>query len=48
MIDEPTSKQVFEHSLAASRPRQVILFGSYGRGDAGEGADSDITVFHLT
>ena len=46
MIDEQTLKQVVERILAVSRPSKVILFGSYGRGDAGEGADLDIMVIH--
>jgi len=44
MIDEQTMKQVVERIVAAARPRRVILFGSYGRGDADEGSDLDIMV----
>ena len=44
MIDEQTMKQVVERFVAAARPRRVILFGSYGRGDADAGSDLDIMV----
>ena len=44
MIDEQTMKQVVERIVAAARPRRVILFGSYGRGDADAGSDLDIMV----
>jgi predicted nucleotidyltransferase len=44
MIDEHTLKQVVERIVAAARPSRVILFGSYGRGDADEGSDLDIMV----
>ena len=44
MIDEQTLKQVVERIVAAARPRRVILFGSYGRGDADAGSDLDIMV----
>ena len=44
MIDERTLQQVVERIIAAARPSRVILFGSYGRGDADEGSDLDIMV----
>ena len=44
MIDEPTLKQVVKRIVAAAQPSRVIVFGSYGRGDADEGSDLDIIV----
>ena len=44
MIDEKTLHEVVERIIAAAKPSRVILFGSYGRGDADEGSDLDIMV----
>ena len=44
MIDEQTLQQVVQRIVAAAQPSRVILFGSYGRGDADEGSDLDIMV----
>ncbi|MBU6222146.1 MAG: nucleotidyltransferase domain-containing protein [Planctomycetes bacterium] len=33
-----------ERLVAASRPRQIILFGSYARGDADDHSDIDLLV----
>ena len=34
MIDEQTVQQVVARIVAEAQPSRVILFGSYGRGDA--------------
>ena len=44
MLDEQTVQQVVARIVAAARPSRVILFGSYGRGDADPGSDLDIMV----
>ena len=44
MIDEPILKQVLKRIDAAAQPSRVIVFGSYGRGDADEGSDLDNMV----
>jgi predicted nucleotidyltransferase len=44
MIDEQTLQQVVARIVAAAQPSRVILFGSYGRGDADAGSDLDIMV----
>jgi uncharacterized protein len=44
MIDERTLQQVVQRIVAAAQPSRVIVFGSYGRGDADEGSDLDIMV----
>jgi predicted nucleotidyltransferase len=44
MVDEQTLQQMVKRIVAAARPSRVILFGSYGRGDADAGSDLDIMV----
>ena len=44
MVDEQTLQEAVERIVAAARPSRVILFGSYGRGDADEGSDVDLMV----
>lgn len=44
MIDEPTLQQIVMRIVATARPSRVILFGSYGRGDADEDSDVDLMV----
>jgi len=44
MIDEQILQQVVERIVAATQPSHVILFGSYGRGDADAGSDLDLMV----
>jgi predicted nucleotidyltransferase len=44
MMDEQTLQQMVKRIVAAARPSRVILFGSYGRGDADAGSDLDIMV----
>lgn len=44
MIDEQTLQQVVERVVAAAQPSRVILFGSYGRGEADEGSDLDLMI----
>ena len=44
MIDEQTLQQVVKRIVAAAQPSRVILFGSYGRGDAAEDSDLDLIV----
>ena len=44
MVDEQTVQQVVARIVAASQPSRVILFGSYGRGDASPDSDLDIMV----
>ena len=44
MIDEQTLQQAVTRIVAAAQPSRVILFGSYGRGDADEGSDLDLMV----
>jgi Nucleotidyltransferase domain len=41
IIDEKTLKQVVERIEAATDSSRVIVFGSYGHGNAGEGSDLD-------
>jgi len=44
MINEQTLQQLTERLVAAAKPSRVIVFGSYGRGDADERSDLDIMV----
>ena len=44
MIDEATLQQVVKRVVAKAQPSRIILFGSYGRGDADEGSDLDLMV----
>ena len=44
MLDEQTIQQIVARIVAAAQPSRVILFGSYGRGDASPDSDLDIMV----
>ena len=44
MIDESTLQQIVKRILVTAQPSRVILFGSYGRGNADEGSDLDLMV----
>ena len=44
MIDDQTLQQAVARIVEAANPSRVILFGSYGRGDADEGSDVDLMV----
>ena len=44
MIDERTLQEAVERIVAVAQPSRVILFGSYGRGDAEAGSDVDLMV----
>ena len=44
MINEQTLQDVVARIVAAAQPSRVILFGSYGRGDADAGSDLDLIV----
>ena len=44
MVDEKVVQQAVKRIVAMAQPRRVILFGSYGRGDADEGSDLDLMV----
>jgi len=44
MIDEYTLQEIVHRIVRESQPSRVILFGSYGRGDADEDSDLDIMV----
>jgi predicted nucleotidyltransferase len=44
MVDEQKIQQAVQRIVAEAQPLRVILFGSYGRGDADAGSDLDIMV----
>ena len=44
MIDEQTLQQAVARIVAIAQPSRVILFGSYGRGDADADSDVDLMV----
>ncbi|HEY88400.1 MAG TPA: nucleotidyltransferase domain-containing protein [Thermoflexia bacterium] len=44
MLDERTLQQAVQRIVAVAQPNRVILFGSYGRGDADAGSDLDLMV----
>jgi predicted nucleotidyltransferase len=44
MLNEQTLRQIVERVVAAAHPSRVILFGSYGRGDANDNSDVDLMV----
>jgi predicted nucleotidyltransferase len=44
MIDERKLQEAVQRIVAAAQPSRVILFGSYGRGDAAEDSDLDLIV----
>ena len=44
MIDEDTLRKIVDRVVAAAQPSRVILFGSYGRGDASADSDLDLMV----
>ncbi len=44
MIDEQTLQEIVRRIVAAAQPSRVLLFGSYGRGDADAGSDLDLMV----
>ena len=43
-ILEEIVPEIARRILAVSQPRQIILFGSYGRGDFGPDSDLDVLV----
>jgi predicted nucleotidyltransferase len=44
MIDERKLQEAVQRIVAVAQPSRVILFGSYGRGDAAEESDLDLIV----
>ena len=44
MISENTIRQAVDRLVSAANPSQVILFGSYARGEATEDSDLDLMV----
>ena len=44
MISEETIQEVVERLKRAAPGSTIVLFGSYARGEAGEGSDLDILV----
>jgi len=43
-LDERKLQEAVQRIVAAAQPRRIILFGSYGRGDAAAGSDLDLMV----
>ena len=44
MLPDQTIQAAVERIVAAANPTKVILFGSYGRGEANEDSDLDLMV----
>lgn len=44
MLTSQTLHQIVARIVATAKPSRVIVFGSYGRGDADEGSDLDLMV----
>lgn len=44
MLPDQTIQAAVDRIVAAANPTKVILFGSYGRGDATEDSDLDLMV----
>ena len=44
MLNEQTLQKTVDRIVAAAQPSRVIVFGSYGRGDATEDSDLDLMV----
>ncbi|MFS8907382.1 nucleotidyltransferase domain-containing protein [Synechococcus sp. B60.1] len=44
MIDEQALQEIVQRIVAVAQPSRVLLFGSYGRGDADAGSDLDLIV----
>ncbi|MCX7047556.1 MAG: nucleotidyltransferase domain-containing protein [Candidatus Sumerlaeota bacterium] len=44
MIDETMLQEAVARVVTASKPKRVILFGSYARGEASEDSDVDLMV----
>ena len=44
MIDERKLQDAVQRIVTAAQPSRIILFGSYGRGDADAGSDLDLMV----
>jgi predicted nucleotidyltransferase len=44
MIDERKLQEAVQRIVVVAQPSRVLLFGSYGRGDADEDSDLDLIV----
>lgn len=44
MINEQALQEIAQRIVAAAQPSRVLLFGSYGRGDADAGSDLDLSA----
>ena len=44
MIDEKILEHTVKHIVDAASPNRIILFGSYGRGEATESSDLDLMI----